>query len=193
MLDQATALAAALTALLPAPVREDRAPFVRDLSVAIVQASAEATCTGPWKEAECRRTWPGRPEELEAMVGTLGFWETGFLPRIQAGACKKWGPRKTDVECDGHVVIDGRTVFKAATVYQIQNLTLDERREVTGLEPMALYEASRHAVRVVTGHWKRCQVADKAVCTFTGLAGTRSFAQAPARARTFRVVLEKLR
>jgi hypothetical protein len=193
MIDQAAILASALTALLPASVREERAPFVRDLSVGIVAASEEATCSGPWKDVECRRTWAGSTEELEAMVGTLGFWETAFLPRIQAGLCKKWGPRRQDVECDGLVVIDGRRVFKASTSFQIQGLTLDERREVTGLEPMALYEASRHAARVVAGHWNRCQVADKTTCTFTGLAGTLSFRQAPARTHVFHVVLEKLR
>lgn len=192
MLDQATALAAALTALLPAPVREERAPFVRDLAVAIVAASQEASCSGPWKDVECRRTWAGSTEDLEAMVGTLGFWETAFLPRIQNGACKKWGPRRQDVECDGLVVIDGRRVFKAATAFQVQGLTLDERRESTGLAPMQLFEASRHAARVVSGHWSRCQVADKAVCAFTGLAGTLVFRQAGLRARTYRVVLEKL-
>lgn len=193
MLDQAAILASALTALLPAAVREERAPFVRDLSVAIVSASERGTCTGPWAGVpECQRVWFGSPEELQAMVGTLGFWETAFLPRIQEGKCKKWGPRRQDVECDGLVIIDGRRVFKASTSYQIQGLSLDERREAIGLEPMHLYEASWQAVRVIAGHWGRCQVADKAVCSFTGLAGTLVFRQAPARAHTFRVVLEKL-
>lgn len=192
MIDQAAVLAAALTALLPPAVRQERAPFVRDVSVAVVQASAESTCTGPWAAHECERRWPGRPEELEAMLGTLGLFETGFLPRIQAGDCRKWGKRRQDVECDGLVVIDGRRFFKAATTFQLQGLSLDERREVTGLEPMHLYEASRQAARIVSGHWARCRVADRAACTFTGLAGTLSYAQAPARARVYRVVLGKL-
>lgn len=193
MIDQAAVLAAALEALLPAPVRAERAPFVRDLAPAIVEASEEATCSGRWAElAECRRVWPGSAQELQAMLGTLGFWETGFLPRIQQGICKKWGPRKTDVECDGHIVLEGRAVFKAVTLYQIQGLSLDRRREVTGLAPMQLFEASREAARVVAGHRGRCHVADWASCVFTGLAGTIVFRQAGVRTHTFRVVLEKL-
>lgn len=192
MIDQAAILATALEALLPAAVRAERAPFVRDVAPAIVEASQEATCSGPWASVECKRVWPGPPEELEAFVGALGFWESGYLSRIQSGDCRKWGPRKTDVECDGRIVVDGRSVWKSVTYFQIQNLSLDQRREVTGLEPMALYEASRQAVSVVAGHRGRCHVADWASCVFTGLAGTMVFRQAPARVHTFRVVLEKL-
>lgn len=194
MIDQAAVLASALIALVPAAAREERAPFVTDLSRAIVSASAEATCSGPWAEVpDCRRTWPGTPLELQAVVGTLGFWESGFLPRIQAGECKKWGPRKQDIECDGHVLLEGRTVFKAATTFQIQGLTLEQRREAVGLGEIQLYEASRHAVRVVAGHRERCYVSNWATCVFTGLAGTLVFRQAGARARTFQVVLERMR
>src|SRR5512143_3136886 len=194
MIDQAAILATTLNALLPAPVRAERAPFVADLSVAIVAASAEATCTGPWEEApECRRTWPGQPEELQAFVGTLGFFESGFLPRIAAGDCRKWGKRRQDIECDGHIVIEGRTVFKAVTTFQIQGLSLEQRREAVGLGEIQLFEASRQAVRVVSSYWTSCQVADRASCTFTGLAGTISFAQAPLRARVYRKVLAQVR
>lgn len=193
MIDQAALLAGALVALLPAPARAEREAFVRDLSHAIVSASEEATCTGPWAEDKsCTRTWPGRPTEIQAMVGTLAFFESGFLPRIAAGDCRRWGPRPNQFECDGRVTVSGRTVFKAVTSFQIQGLSLDDRREVTGVEEIPLYEASRQAVRVVSGHWARCHVLDRAACTFTGLAGTIAFSQAPARARVYRLVLGKL-
>lgn len=193
MIDKAAILASALEALIPSPVRADRAPYVRSVAPAIVEASEEATCSGPWAEvAECRRVWPGPPEELEAFVGVLGFWESGYLSRIQTGDCRKWGPRKTDVECDGRIVVEGRSVWKSVSFFQIQNLSLDQRREVTGLEPMHLYEASRQAARVVSDHRGRCHVADWAGCVFTGLAGTMVFRQAPARAATFRRVYANL-
>lgn len=186
MLELGIALGWALVELLPPSVREARKPFVEELAQAIHGASEEATCTGPWSETSCRPSWPGSAAELDAFTGAFAFWESGFVARIQAGHC---APH----ECDGVIrLADGSIGPRAATAFQLQGLSLERRDEAVGLEPMRLYEAARAAERMIALQRTRCHGADWAACTFTGLAGTLRFRQAPARAASFRRVLTKI-
>jgi len=55
------------------------------VSRAIARASQRATCTGI--PDPCHRIWPGTPRELAAVLVAIGFWESRFSRRVQAGKC----------------------------------------------------------------------------------------------------------
>lgn len=197
----ALALASALTALLPPVVRSERAPYVADLAVAIDAAAAEATCSGEWRDVvDCRRTWPGSRLEAAVMGATFAYFETGLLPRIQEGICHiHQNPRP---ECDGAMMLDGVEVAQSVTAFQIKNLSTDRRREVIGLEPMALYEASREAMRVLSQtrqqcrwerYWSVSNGRPWAICVWDHLAGTLAFKQSGIRTATMNRLLARTR
>lgn len=187
-MDPATALTAALLSLLPPAVRSDRAQYVGDLSLGIVRASAEATCTGPWSASpDCHPIWGGNPRELEALAGTLAFFESGLNPRIQAGDCRP-------EECDGRLVVAGKVVSRAATAFQIQGLSLSARWESVGLGEMGLYEASRHAVRILSYFRKNCGSGEWwQSCVVDGYAGRTRYFGTPRRVSVYQRVLVKIR
>ena len=55
------------------------------VSLAITRAADGATCTG--QPEPCRRVWPGTPRELAGVLVAVGFWESRFSRRVQAGLC----------------------------------------------------------------------------------------------------------
>lgn len=79
---------------------------------------------------------------LAAELVTIGFFESGFLDRIQAGKCKR-------NECD-----HGR----ARTYFQFQRTSYsrDAWNTSVGLEPEAILEASKVAARVLTAGRAAC-------------------------------------
>lgn len=192
------ALASALTALLPPAVRAERASYVADLAVALSAAAAEATCTGEWRAVvDCRRKWPGSRLEAAVMGAAFAYWETGFLPRIQAGECHIH--EKPRPECDGAMKLDGIEVAQSVTAFQIKGLSTERRAEVTGLRPMELLEASREAMRVLSQARHQCswegwygvQRRPWDVCVFDHLAGTLAYRQSGVRAAMARRLLAK--
>lgn len=80
---------------------------------------------------------------LVAELATIGFYESGFLPRIQAGRCRKH-------ECD-----KGR----ARTWWQFQRTSYsrDAWETSVGLEPEAILEAAKVAATVLIAGRNACR------------------------------------
>lgn len=218
MIDPLAAALAVVLARLPGPytppdrsetAAAERAAFLPVLAEAEVSAAREATCTGPWAEIECRRRWPGPPDELVSLTSALGYWESRLDARIQSGHCGVWGPSPSQIECDGVLFRSGmrppnmrglskRTrwglvVFRSSTLFQLQGLSDDRLREVVGVAPMNLFESSRLAIAILAGARSTCRERNWATCVVSSFAGTISFKQAPARVATFEKVLRELR
>ncbi len=185
----------------PGAAQAEREAFLTVLADGIGAAAEEYTCTGFWSGSEdCRRLWPGAPEELAALELTLGWWESKLDPEIQAGRCPVWGPAPTQITCDGRLVGAvrprwmrgiaqqtrwGLVVHESVTVFQLKPRTQHRYDEVTGTEPVPVYEASREAARILSGFRRNCRTHDWLTCVITSYAGSITFRQAPARVATF--------
>lgn len=209
---------AAVLARLPAPyapsqraeaAAEERRLFIPRTAVALVAASREATCTGDWSELECKRRWPGPPEEIATLAGILGYFESRLDARIQGGGCDAWGPSPSQIECDGilwrsgvrppgFVGITKRTRwglvgFRASSMFQFQGLSEHRISEVVGLGDMNLYEASRQAVQTLSGFRSTCRTGAWETCLVSAYAGTITYSAAPVRVAMYRKVLAQVR
>lgn len=137
----------------------------RVVANAVYAASLRATCTD--SDPGCVRIWPGSVRSLEAMLLTLGWYESGFTQRIHAGRCRKG-------ECDG-----GR----ATSLWQLQasgKLPLPEWRELAGTSEEATERAAWAAARALSvarascpsaGGWERGTIARYATgrsCSWSG-------------------------
>lgn len=77
-------------------------PWRALVAEAIADAAERATCTSEWSEPRCDPVWHGAADELAALLVEVGYHESGFRRRIQAGQCRA-------DECDA-VRRGGRTV-----------------------------------------------------------------------------------
>lgn len=113
----------------------------------ILSAANQATCSDEWaKLVDCQRIWPGSRDELVLALVTVGFHESRFLGRIQAGKCRK-------DECDAYKDALGRVQHRSRTYYQIQQtgaVTSDEWREMVGTEVWPTFVATSVAARVLS-------------------------------------------
>jgi hypothetical protein len=82
-----------------------------------------------------------------ALLTAIGYSESRFLPRIQAGECKSYRKNgRWEHECDG-VLKDGVIIYRARSYFQ--HLELGAARpvwgEMIGLEPVNVETAARVA------------------------------------------------
>jgi len=110
---------------------------------------------------------------LAAELVTVGFFESGYLPRIQEGKCRKG-------ECD-----NGR----ARTWWQFQRTSFsrDAWETSVGLEPEAILEASKVAARVLLAGRKACHSIEGTLSWYA--CGRCSWSGARYRARMVQSVL----
>jgi len=134
---------------LPGP----RPPATPVIAEAVASASEEATCTGEWATLDfCTPVWSGPPEKLVVAEVAVGWFESGFQERIQAGRCRKY-------ECDAKYGPGG--VFlghRARSYWQLQKTSFVAPfwDDMVGSDPMPTFEAARGAARVLGAGYKRC-------------------------------------
>jgi hypothetical protein len=94
-----TAILAALLSL-PRYAADTETPEARTTRLTTVANSIEdatqrATCSGEFaKLAECKKFWPGRQQDLRALLITIGYFETAYAQHVHEGHCRPH-------ECDG--------------------------------------------------------------------------------------------
>lgn len=157
---------------------------------AIGHAAALATCASG--DPSCERIWPGEAKELEAMLTTIGFYESGFERRVHADEC--W-----ENECDAKRLPGGVVIHRARSLWQVQAqavVPLLEWRRIGGVDLPSTERAALAATRVLAsgrarcaphGTWETATVAAYATgrhCSWPGAA---------ARVQTYHVVLRALR
>lgn len=87
-----------------------------------------------------------------ASLLTIGFWESGFQPRIQAGQCEKW-------ECDPYRGRDGQIHHRARSYYQLWASPIVPRADwdrLLGLDQPTVDFASVVAFRVLRRGFRAC-------------------------------------
>lgn len=123
------------------------------VAYSIQSAANQATCSDEWATlVDCERIWPGSRDELVLALVTVGYHESRFLGRIQAGKCRK-------DECDAYKDALGRVRHRSRTYYQIQDtgaVTSDEWREMVGTEVWPTFVASSVAARVLSTSRAAC-------------------------------------
>lgn len=87
-----------------------------------------------------------------ATTSTVGFFESRYQDRIQAGQCKRY-------ECDPVKLKGGGILFRSMSYYQaMQHTTVsdEEWRLMVGLEPVNIDTATGVAVRWIQRGWRAC-------------------------------------
>lgn len=134
---------------LPGPTPR-QAPVVAE---AVASASEEATCAGEWATLDfCTPVWSGPPEQLVVAEIAVGWFESGFQERIQAGKCRRY-------ECDAKYGPGG--VFlghRSRSYWQLQRTSFsrDYWDDMVGAEQIPTFEAARGAARVLGAGYKKC-------------------------------------
>lgn len=96
--------------------------------------------------------WCNGKPRCAATVMTIGFFESRFQDRIQAGQCKRY-------ECDAVRMRGGGIWFRSMSYYQLMRHTTssnDEWAAVVGLEPVNIDTATGVAVRWIQRGWRAC-------------------------------------
>lgn len=131
-----------------------------EIAQATASASLEATCTGDWSESDfCQPVWTLPPERLVVTLIGVGHFESGFLPRIQAGQCRKW-------ECDAAYDLLGKFLyFKARSYWQLQKTSFARAgwEQMIGVELFPTFEAARAASRVLGAGVRACGSVEGAI------------------------------
>ena len=127
-----------------------RLPRFRTLASAIVVAAERATCTDQGEG--CVRTWPGGPDEAEAMLLMLGRYESHWVYRVHAGHC--W-----DNECDSFKLAGGHVGHRATSPWQVQASRVVPYplwRTLAGTDLAATTRAAAAALAVLSSARLRC-------------------------------------
>lgn len=176
-----------LAALLALPGVRDEG-HLKDVASGITSATLQATCQGDWAGSDdCARTWPGRPEELAALLVTTGYWESKFLARIGQGRCEKW-------ECDAHKDAKGKVYHRARGYFQIQAstaITMFEWRHMVGRGEYRAFVASATSARLLSRHYAGCKNIQGAISGYA-TGGRCDWSKAGRRMTTYKAVLTKL-
>lgn len=111
----ASAVAAVLLSM-PCPAEEPTEAchaWRRTVAEHVADAAERAACVGRWS-VDCTPVWKGTPEQLAAWLLEVGYHESGFRKRIQAGDCR-------ENECDA-VRVNGELVFLARSMWQFHRI-----------------------------------------------------------------------
>lgn len=176
-----------LAALMALPGVRDEG-HLADVASGIVGATLQATCSGDWASTDdCVPTWRGRPEELAALLITIGYWESKFLARIGKGRCEKW-------ECDAYKGLDGKIYHRARGYFQVQAstaITMYEWNNMWGSGEYRAFVASSTAARLLGRHHASCKTVQGAISGYA-TGGRCSWRQAGARMTTYKTTLDRL-
>jgi hypothetical protein len=159
---------------------DERLARMTTTAEAMHSAALEATCSGPFEGADfCTPVWQGKPAELVALLGAVGWHESAFAKHVGAGACKPW-------ECDG-----GR----ARHYWQTQagpRLPRAEWLELEGVEYYPTTRAAYAAARELGFGHRRCRSIEGAIAFYARPATGCRWPGAAPRARTYRRLLARL-
>lgn len=105
---------------------------------------------------------------LCALMVSVGFHESRFLDRIQAGQCRP--PRRGYAgECDAFVTRGGEVRYRSRSYWQLQRgatASFDEWVSTTGLEPQNVSAAADIAGRRIRRGLRACGTLDGAVAYY---------------------------
>lgn len=163
------------------------------LAQAMVEASAQATCTGDWATlVDCKPVWPASEQnQLVALLITQGFWESRFAQHIHADHC---GPH----ECDPAKLPSGLVFHRARSVWQIHaggSVSGSEWWQMSGDKQWPTFVAATAAARILALSRGRCGFAGNwELGTISAYAGSISCAWSKAGPRLsfYRMILGKL-
>jgi hypothetical protein len=101
-----------------------------------------------------------------ARLVVVGYWESRFLGRIQAGQCRSFRVRgQWQHECDGYRLRDGTVVYKARSWWQMQEV-VPEWPRILGLEPEPAKLAARAANRMLERGYRMCRTERGAISAY---------------------------
>lgn len=110
----------------------------------------------------------GGDARLGALLVSVGFHESRFVDRIQAGRCRP-PSRGNPGECDAFVTRSGEVRFRARSWWQLHRLAAasgDEWRRTTGLASENVSTAAAVAARVLSKGLRACGSAAGAVAYY---------------------------
>lgn len=106
---------------------------------------------GPMVAGAIARACDGEPR-LCALLVSVGFHESRFLDRIQAGQCRRY-------ECDAFVTRSGEVRYRARSWWQLHRhaaASAEEWRATTGLAPENVSTAALVAANVIRRGLRAC-------------------------------------
>jgi hypothetical protein len=126
--------------------------------------------------------WDGSVVELGALLVSVGYHESGFRRRIQAGECR---PR----ECDSYHRA-GHWYYPAQTMWQQHALPgrRAEHRAMVGTHSAAVEAAARGAARRLASGFRGCRTIAGAVSQYGGAKGC-GWPGASSREKTWRKLM----
>ena len=104
----------------------------------------------------------GGDARLGALLVSVGFHESRFVDRIQAGQCRRY-------ECDSFVLPSGEVRFRARSFFQLHRHAAasgDEWRRTTGLATENVSTAAAVAARVLSKGLRACGSSPGAVAYY---------------------------
>ena len=140
---------AVLIALLRLPIwHEDREEMERDARIAVIaqaieSATLRATCGDRWPELGCRKSWPGSPETLAALLAMKAWKEAALARRWHMGDCR-------GSECD-HGTSQSLWQLKP-----VRWMTEHPWSEITGTDLVSTTYAAWYAARALSCGYRAC-------------------------------------
>ena len=168
---------------------EARFHRLETIARAIDSASLEATCTGPFADADewCRPVWGGSRAELAALLVAVAWHETRLARHIHEGRCAEY-------ECDAVRLPDGRLFHRARSVWQLHASGLVPPpvwREIVGTAYYPTTRAAYAAASVLGAGVRRCGSVNGAVAFYAKGTGCRWSGAAP-RVVLYRRIISRL-
>jgi hypothetical protein len=161
----------------------------RVIAQAIDSATLQATCSGPYRDADwCEPVWRGDRATLAAILIVQGYYESRFAERVQAGRCRR-------DECDAIRLPGGRVFHRARSYWQLHASKLLPWREwhaIAGVEFVPTADAAYAAARVLGLGRARCETVEGTLAMFATGRSCR-WRRAAERARMIQSVERTLR
>jgi len=166
----------------------ERAQRLYVIAEAVTSASAYATCTLDWSQAEwCTPIWPASErKELIVMEITQGFWESRFAKHVHEDHC---GPD----ECDAIKLRDGSIYHRARTPWQLQRTAYVAPywNSMRGSSLVATTNAAYAAARVLSAARRRCGGKPELWISGYGWGSCRVWGGARKRAAMYEALLRR--
>jgi hypothetical protein len=135
----------------------------RVIAQAIDSATLQATCSGPYRDADwCDPVWHGERATLAAILIVQGYFESRFAAHVQAGRCRR-------DECDAITLPGGRVFHRARSYWQLHASSLlpwPEWYALAGVEFVPTADAAYAAARVVGLGRTRCETLEGTIAMF---------------------------
>jgi hypothetical protein len=181
-----TTITAALLALLFALPRYhqdtesemQRVARLTTVASSIALVSERATCTGAYASKEgCKAFWPGSVKELQRLLITQAYFETGLAQHVHEGRCRR-------NECDG-----GR----ARGLWQVQRSGLvpwEQWERIKGADEASTRISAYYAARALSRGYNKCGTIEGAIAIYA-TGATCTWAGASKRFQFFERLMAK--